>query len=300
VPCAHCTCAVTVRGNKISRNGAGTYSLYTPGNPTVTGTTISSTWANNTLSDIATALTQSISADGQTPITANLPMNSKKITGLAVGTTTGDAVAFGQDPTFGAITATSVTASAAVNAASLTLSGALTANGNVTLGDASGDTLTIAPSAVTWSNNPTHSGNHTFSGNLSVTGTSTFTGVLTMNANPAGKLISDVYTPTLTNTLNVSASTARQCQYIRVGAHVMFAGYFTATSTGAGTSIVKLTLPIASTTGGTNFVGSASVDVAASNGAFVAGDGLGKLSFQWTAAAGASFNCSFSVLYLIA
>jgi len=35
----------------------GTYSLYSTGNPVVTGTTISSTWANNTLNDIATALT---------------------------------------------------------------------------------------------------------------------------------------------------------------------------------------------------------------------------------------------------
>ena len=35
----------------------GTYSLYSTGNPVVTGTTISSTWANNTLTDIATALT---------------------------------------------------------------------------------------------------------------------------------------------------------------------------------------------------------------------------------------------------
>lgn len=35
----------------------GTYSLYSSGNPVVTGTTISSTWANNTLNDIATALT---------------------------------------------------------------------------------------------------------------------------------------------------------------------------------------------------------------------------------------------------
>ena len=34
----------------------GTYSLAS-GNPVVTGTTISSTWANNTLNDIATALT---------------------------------------------------------------------------------------------------------------------------------------------------------------------------------------------------------------------------------------------------
>jgi hypothetical protein len=35
----------------------GTYSLFASGNPVVTGTTIASTWANNTLNDIATALT---------------------------------------------------------------------------------------------------------------------------------------------------------------------------------------------------------------------------------------------------
>jgi hypothetical protein len=54
----------------MARNGSGTYSLPA-GNPVVTGTTISSTWANNTLSDIAAALTASVANDGQTPILAN-------------------------------------------------------------------------------------------------------------------------------------------------------------------------------------------------------------------------------------
>jgi hypothetical protein len=45
------------------RNGSGTYNL-TAGNPVVTGTTISSTWANTTLNDIANALTGSVAADG--------------------------------------------------------------------------------------------------------------------------------------------------------------------------------------------------------------------------------------------
>jgi hypothetical protein len=53
---------------------------------------------------------------------------------------------------------------------SLTMSGNLVVNGNTTLGDAAGDALTVAPNAVTWSNNPTHSGNHTFSGTVNVTG----------------------------------------------------------------------------------------------------------------------------------
>ena len=64
----------------MSRNGSGVYSLPA-GNPVVTGTTISSTWANNTLTDMATAITGSIAADGQTPITGTLDFNTQDIAG---------------------------------------------------------------------------------------------------------------------------------------------------------------------------------------------------------------------------
>jgi hypothetical protein len=77
------------------RNGSGTYSLPA-GNPVVTGTTISSTVQNNTTSDIATALTNSLAKDGQTTPTANLPMGSFKLTGLAAGTTAGDSLRYEQ------------------------------------------------------------------------------------------------------------------------------------------------------------------------------------------------------------
>jgi hypothetical protein len=79
----------------MSRNGSGTYSLPA-GNPVVSGTTITTTWANSTLNDIASALTGSVAADGQTPMTGALNMASNKITGLANGTTSTDAVAYGQ------------------------------------------------------------------------------------------------------------------------------------------------------------------------------------------------------------
>jgi hypothetical protein len=79
----------------MSRNGTGTYNLPA-GNPVVTNTTISSTWANNTLTDLATAMTGSVAADGQTTLTGNLQMNNNKLTGLAVGTTAGDSVEFTQ------------------------------------------------------------------------------------------------------------------------------------------------------------------------------------------------------------
>lgn len=77
------------------RNGSGTYSLPA-GNPVTTGTTISSTWANNTLTDLATAMTSSIAKDGQTTPTANLPMGTYKLTGLGTGSASTDSVNLGQ------------------------------------------------------------------------------------------------------------------------------------------------------------------------------------------------------------
>jgi len=74
----------------MSRNGSGTYTLPA-GNPVVTGTTISSTWANNTLQDISTALTGSLASDGQTTATGNLKMGANRITGLADGLASTDA-----------------------------------------------------------------------------------------------------------------------------------------------------------------------------------------------------------------
>jgi len=75
----------------MSRNGSGVYNLPA-GNPVVTGTTVSSTWANNTLTDIATALTGSLAADGQTTATGDLQMGSNKIVDLADPTLAQDAV----------------------------------------------------------------------------------------------------------------------------------------------------------------------------------------------------------------
>ena len=69
----------------MSRNGSGTYSLPA-GNPVVTGTTISSVWANSTLSDMANALTQSVATDGQSPMTGALNMSTNDINN--VGTLT--------------------------------------------------------------------------------------------------------------------------------------------------------------------------------------------------------------------
>jgi len=85
----------------MSRNGSGVYSLPA-GNPVVTGTTIASTWANTTMTDLAAALTDSVAADGQTPMTGNLDLNTHKIVNLVAGSAAGDAIEFAQfkTPTF--------------------------------------------------------------------------------------------------------------------------------------------------------------------------------------------------------
>lgn len=79
----------------MSRNGSGVYSLPA-GNPVVTGTVITSTWANNTLTDIASALTGSIAADGQTPMSGDLDLNTNKIVNLEPATVAGNAVEYDQ------------------------------------------------------------------------------------------------------------------------------------------------------------------------------------------------------------
>lgn len=84
------------------RDGAGNYTLPS-GNPVVTNTVISSSgWANPTLTDIAAALTMSLSRDGQTTPTADLTMGNFKLRALAAAVARSDAVnaAQVQDSTF--------------------------------------------------------------------------------------------------------------------------------------------------------------------------------------------------------
>tara|TARA_R110000822_G_scaffold46551_1_gene123740 strand:+ start:1715 stop:2560 length:846 start_codon:yes stop_codon:yes gene_type:complete len=94
----------------MSRNGSGTYTLPA-GNPVVSGTVIATTWANNTMNDLASAMTDSVAADGQTPMTGPLNMNSNKVTNLATGTISGDGINFTQfnTPTFGGAVTCSTT-----------------------------------------------------------------------------------------------------------------------------------------------------------------------------------------------
>lgn len=74
------------------RNSSGTYTLPT-GNPVTSGSLISTTWANDTLSDIATALTDSLSRSGNGGLTGPFA--------LVDGTVAAPALNFTTDPQTG-------------------------------------------------------------------------------------------------------------------------------------------------------------------------------------------------------
>jgi hypothetical protein len=77
-------------------NGSGIFGLAA-GNPVITGTTISSSWANNTLGDIsANGLTNCLTKDGQQTPIANIPLGGFRITNLGNGTALTDAANLSQ------------------------------------------------------------------------------------------------------------------------------------------------------------------------------------------------------------
>lgn len=65
----------------------------------------------------------------------------------------------------------------------------------------------------------------------------------------AGEITAGTYTPTLDNTTNVSASTAYQCQYLRVGNTVTVSGLVDVDPTIAVATVLGISIPIASNFG---------------------------------------------------
>lgn len=102
-------------------NGSGTFNLPT-GNPVVVNTTIDAAVHNNTNNEIATALSNCVTRDGQSPPTGSLPMAGFKLTGLGAGTGNGESVRYEQttkqtSDTGASIIATGTTAQAPTGSA---------------------------------------------------------------------------------------------------------------------------------------------------------------------------------------
>lgn len=153
----------------MSRNGSGVYSLPA-GNPVITGTVIASTWANSTLTDIASALTASIASDGQTPMVGDLDLNTNKIVNLEPGTVAGNAIEYDQ---FVAATTTAVNIT-----------------GGTINGTSIGETTRSSGKFTTLSANSTLgvTGATTLSSTLAVTGYATFSSNGEFNGTGALKL----------------------------------------------------------------------------------------------------------------
>lgn len=99
------------------RNGAGVYSLPAPPSPFVDGQKASATDMMTVLNDIATAMTASLAADGQTPITGTLDFDGNDANDIGAATA-----------------ATLVTSKSAAIGTTLTVTGATTLSDTLSVG----------------------------------------------------------------------------------------------------------------------------------------------------------------------
>lgn len=140
--------------------------------------------------------------------------------------------------------------------------GASTFNGNVVIGNAGADTLTIAPNAVTWSNNPTHSGNHLFSGNMVVHGTFVTYGIQTAGSGPGDTFVVGISNGASATSaaLSVSGNAASQL-VMNIQSNIAAAGQSNGVQLLAGSTAADYALAVYPQAGGTPYL-------------FVRGDGL--------------------------
>lgn len=143
----------------MSRNGAGVYSLPAPPSPFVNGQTASATDMMTVLTDIATALTGSLAADGQTPLTGNLNFAGYNATSI------------------GAATAATVTTTGLITAGN----GLTVTKGGLTV-TAGGATITAGGLTVTAGGVTINAGGAAIIGNTAITGSLGTSGAIVVDA----------------------------------------------------------------------------------------------------------------------
>jgi hypothetical protein len=117
-----------------------------------------------------------------------------------------------------------------------------------------------------------------------------------------GNLFSGTYTPTLTNTTNIDASTASVCQYMRVGNVVTVSGRVEIDPTAAGRIALGMSLPIASNLGAATQAGGtfASVNTTTVNVGSISGDSTNdRAFFDGVVAVTVNTIFHFSFTYLV-
>jgi hypothetical protein len=114
-------------------------------------------------------------------------------------------------------------------------------------------------------------------------------------------ITSGTYTPTLTNVLNLDASTAFACQYLRVDSTVTVSGRVDVDPTAAGSTVLGITLPIASNLAAfENCTGAASAAVVAGQCAAILGDAANNIAqMRWVAVDTANRAMFFTFTYQV-
>jgi hypothetical protein len=126
---------------------------------------------------------------------------------------------------------------------------------------------------------------------------------VTSPASTDGNVFSGTYTPSLTNTTNIAASSTSTCQYMRVGDVVTVSGQVTIDPTAAGACNMKMTLPIASAFGSSRQAGGTFATLTggqADQGAIIADATGDQFEFRFTAVNVASAIYAFHVTYSVA
>lgn len=116
-------------------------------------------------------------------------------------------------------------------------------------------------------------------------------------------LSSGTYTPSLTNSVNLSASSAYSCQYIRLGSVVTVSGRVDVTPTASGTlTTLGIGLPIASNFANSNELGgvaSSADDITEQSAAILADSTNDRASMTWRTTSTANHTMYFTFTYRI-
>jgi len=117
----------------------------------------------------------------------------------------------------------------------------------------------------------------------------------------ASSMVSGTWTPTLTNTTNLTASTAYSCQYLRIGSTVVCSGKFDADPTAAGSCVLGMSLPVASNFTSANELGGTAfaATVAAEGCAILADATNDRATIQWIAVDTSNLSRYFTFAYRI-
>ena len=117
----------------------------------------------------------------------------------------------------------------------------------------------------------------------------------------AAATLSGVYTPTLTNVTNLAASTAYECQYLRVNTTVTVSGRVDVDPTAAGQCQLRISLPVTSNLGATEDLGGvgAAIAVAGQSAGIYADTANDRALMEWIAVDTANRAMYFTFTYQV-